>query len=129
MQDEHHHVGFYLANPIYRIVPALYESLADALQIVYGVAVPIPRLLSFATWVGGDMDGNPNVGAATIANSLSTQRAHVLEHYIEDIAGLSRLLSQTEDRVDVGSNLAHRLFDYRVRFPEAAAKVRPRHCC
>lgn len=127
VQDEHHHVGFYLANPIYRIVPALYESLADALQSVYGVAVPIPRLLSFATWVGGDMDGNPNVGAATIANSLSTQRAHVLEHYIEDIAGLSRLLSQTEDRVDVGNDLAHRLFDYRVRFPEAAAKVRPRH--
>jgi len=127
VQDEHHHVGFYLANPIYRIVPALYESLADALQAVYGVAVPIPRLLSFATWVGGDMDGNPNVGAATIANSLATQRAHVLEHYIEDIAGLSRLLSQTEDRVDVGSDLANRLFDYRVRFPEAAAKVRPRH--
>ncbi|RDI98410.1 phosphoenolpyruvate carboxylase [Dyella solisilvae] len=127
VQDEHHHVGFYLANPIYRIVPALYESLADALQTVYGVAVPIPRVLSFATWVGGDMDGNPNVGAATIAASLATQRAHVLEHYIEDIAGLARLLSQTEDRVDVDSALATRLFDYRVRFPEAAAKVRPRH--
>jgi phosphoenolpyruvate carboxylase len=127
VQDEHHHVGFYLANPIYRIVPALYESLFDALQAVYGVAVPLPRLLSFATWVGGDMDGNPNVGAATIATSLSTQRAHVLEHYMEDIAGLARLLSQTEDRVDVDSTLAQRLFDYRVRFPEAAAKVRPRH--
>ncbi|RAO76907.1 phosphoenolpyruvate carboxylase [Dyella jiangningensis] len=127
VQDEHHHVGFYLANPIYRIVPALYESLADALQTVYGVAVPIPRLLSFATWVGGDMDGNPNVGAATIANSLATQRAHVLEHYIEDLSGLARLLSQTEDRVDVGSALAQRLFDYRVRYPEAAARVRPRH--
>ncbi|WP_114238855.1 phosphoenolpyruvate carboxylase [Dyella sp. C9] len=127
VQDEHHHVGFYLANPIYRIVPALYESLADALQAVYGVAVPIPRLLSFATWVGGDMDGNPNVGAATIANSLSTQRAHVLEHYIEDLSGLARLLSQTEDRVDVDSALARRLFDYRVRYPQAAAKIRPRH--
>ena len=43
VQDEHHHVGFYLANPIYRIVPALYESLADALQEVYGVAVALAR--------------------------------------------------------------------------------------
>ncbi|HET6553915.1 MAG TPA: phosphoenolpyruvate carboxylase [Dyella sp.] len=127
VQDEHHHVGFYLANPIYRIAPALYESLADALQSVYGVAVPLPRLLSFATWVGGDMDGNPNVGAATIANSLSTQRAHVLEHYVEDIGSLARLLSQTEDRTGVDSELAKRLLDYRERFPEAAAKVRPRH--
>lgn len=127
VQDEHHHVGFYLANPIYRIVPALYESLADALQEVYGVAAALPRLLAFATWVGGDMDGNPNVGANTIAASLGTQRAHVLEHYAADIAGLARLLSQTEGRVAVDRGLAQRLADYRERFPEAAAQVRPRH--
>ncbi|MEW5836987.1 MAG: phosphoenolpyruvate carboxylase [Pseudomonadota bacterium] len=127
VQDEHHHVGFYLANPIYRIVPALYEQLADALQQVYGVAVPMPRLLSFATWVGGDMDGNPNVGADTIAASLASQRAHVLEHYEEDVAGLARLLSQTEGRVAVSPELLARLEDYRARFPSAAKKIRPRH--
>ena len=127
VQDEHHHVGFYLANPIYRIVPAFYEALADALQAVYGVAVPLPRLLSFATWVGGDMDGNPNVGAETIANSLATQRAHVLEHYIADVDGLARMLSQTDDRVDFDPALLQRLTAYREQFPRAAAKIRPRH--
>lgn len=127
VQDEHHHVGFYLANPIYRIVPALYEQLADALQQVYGIAVPMPRLLSFATWVGGDMDGNPNVGADTIAASLASQRAHVLEHYEEDVAGLARLLSQTEGRVAVSPELLARLEGYRARFPSAAKKIRPRH--
>lgn len=127
VQDEHHHVGFYLANPIYRIVPAFYEVLADALQAVYGVAVPLPRLLSFATWVGGDMDGNPNVGADTIANSLATQRAHVLEHYIADVDGLARQLSQTDDRVEFDTALLKRLADYREQFPRAAATIRPRH--
>ena len=127
VQDEHHHVGFYLANPIYRIVPAFYEVLADALQTVYGVAVPLPRLLSFATWVGGDMDGNPNVGADTIANSLATQRAHVLEHYIADIDVLARLLSQTVDRMAFDASLLKRLADYREQFPRAAATIRPRH--
>jgi phosphoenolpyruvate carboxylase len=127
VQDEHHHVGFYLANPLYRIVPALYESLAEALQNVYGVAARLPQLLGFATWVGGDMDGNPNVGADTIAASLATQRAHVIEHYLADVAGLARLLSQTEGRVAVSAALQQRLADYRVRFPQAAAKIRPRH--
>jgi phosphoenolpyruvate carboxylase len=127
VQDEHHHVGFYLVNPIYRIVPALYESLADALQTVYGVAVMLPRLLGFATWVGGDMDGNPNVGADTIAASLATQRAHVIEHYVADVATLSRLLSQTEGRVKVDRQLQKRLDEYRERFPTAAQKIRPRH--
>jgi phosphoenolpyruvate carboxylase len=127
VQDEHHHVGFYLANPIYRIVPALFESLAEALQTVYGVAAKLPQLLGFATWVGGDMDGNPNVGADTIAASLSTQRAHVIEHYVADVAGLARLLSQTEGRVAVDTHLQQRLDDYRARFPAAAQRVRPRH--
>ncbi|WP_426702101.1 phosphoenolpyruvate carboxylase [Rhodanobacter sp. Col0626] len=127
VQDEHHHVGFYLANPLYRIVPALYESLADALQSVYGVAVKLPQFLGFATWVGGDMDGNPNVGADTIAASLSTQRAHVLEHYVADVSSLARLLSQTEGRVKVDPRLQERLDDYRSRFPAAAQRVRPRH--
>ncbi len=127
VQDEHHHVGFYLANPLYRIVPALYESLAEALQTVYGVTVALPQLLGFATWVGGDMDGNPNVGADTIAASLASQRAHVIEHYREDVAVLARLLSQTESRVAVAEPLLQRLADYRERFPLAAAKIRPRH--
>ncbi|WP_426662313.1 phosphoenolpyruvate carboxylase [Rhodanobacter aciditrophus] len=127
VQDERDHVGFYLADPIYRIVPALYESLADALQAVYGVAVPLPRLLSFATWVGGDMDGNPNVGADTIAASLASQRAQVLERYIADVAVLARLLSQTDGRVQVDPRLRQRLDDYRARFPQAAARIRPRH--
>lgn len=127
VQDEHHHVGFYLANPIYRIVPALFEALAEALQTVYGVAAKLPQLLGFATWVGGDMDGNPNVGAETIAASLATQRAHVIEHYQADVAVLARLLSQTEGRVEIDAALRQRLDDYRGRFPAAVGKVRPRH--
>ncbi len=127
VQDERDHVGFYLADPIYRIVPALYEALADALQAVYGVAVPLPRLLSFATWVGGDMDGNPNVGADTIAASLASQRTQVLGRYISDVSALARLLSQTDGRVQVEPRLQQRLDDYRARFPQAAARIRPRH--
>jgi len=127
VQDEYEHVGFYLANPLYRIVPALYESLAQALQQVYGVAVKLPRLLRFASWVGGDMDGNPNVGADTIASSLASQRAQVLERYQEDVAALARQLSQTDGRVGVARALRTRLADYRERFPQAAAGIRPRH--
>ncbi|MBT2143503.1 MULTISPECIES: phosphoenolpyruvate carboxylase [unclassified Rhodanobacter] len=127
VQDEREHVDFYLANPLYRIVPALYESLAQALQETYGVAIKLPRLLRFASWVGGDMDGNPNVGADTIAACLDSQRALVLERYREDVATLARQLSQTDSRVAASAALRARLADYRARFPAAAAQIRPRH--
>ena len=127
VQDEREHVDFYLANPLYRIVPALYESLAQALQETYGVAIKLPRLLRFASWVGGDMDGNPNVGADTIADCLDSQRALVLERYREDVDRLARQLSQTESRVAASAALRARLADYLARFPVAAAQIRPRH--
>ncbi len=127
VQDEYEHVGFYLANPLYRIVPALYEALSHALREVYGVAVKLPRLLGFASWVGGDMDGNPSVGADTLAACLASQRVAVLGRYRGDVSALARQLSQTDDRVGVTPALRARLGDYLARYPAAAARIRPRH--
>lgn len=127
VQDEFDHVGFYISRPIYRVLPALYESLQQAIAETYGEGVTIPRLLRFATWVGGDMDGNPNVNADTIAATLAAQRTLVLERYMEDAASLGRLLSQTEDRVMLDDKLQRRIEDYRERLPDAAERIRPRH--
>jgi phosphoenolpyruvate carboxylase len=127
VQDEFDHVGFYISRPIYRVLPALYESLQQAIGETYGEGVTIPRLLRFATWVGGDMDGNPNVNADTIAATLAAQRTLVLERYMEDVASLGRLLSQTEDRVTLDDKLQRRIEDYRERLPDAAERIRPRH--
>ncbi|HEY4294094.1 phosphoenolpyruvate carboxylase [Luteibacter sp.] len=127
VQDEFEHVGFYIAQPLYRVLPALYESLQQALADTYGDGIAIPRLLRFATWVGGDMDGNPNVNAETVAATLSAQRSLVLERYLEDVAVLGRLLSQTDDRVTLDDGLRERIDAYRERFAEAAARIRPRH--
>lgn len=127
VQDEFDHVGFYISRPIYRVLPALYEAMQQAIEETYGEGVVIPRLLRFATWVGGDMDGNPNVNAETIAATLSAQRTLVLERYLEDVAALGRLLSQTDDRVSLDGKLARRLETYRDELPEANARIRPRH--
>ncbi|WP_413624359.1 phosphoenolpyruvate carboxylase [Luteibacter sp. Lutesp34] len=127
VQDEFEHVGFYIARPLYRVLPALYEALEQALADTFGEGIAVPRVLRFATWVGGDMDGNPNVNADTIAATLSAQRSLVLERYVEDVDALGRLLSQTEDRVKLGDGFRARLQAYRGRFPEAAARIRPRH--
>ena len=121
VQDEFEHVSFYLAGPLYRVLPVFHASLEHELQRVYGICPELPRLLRFGSWVGGDMDGNPNVGADTIGETLRAQRAMVLARYQSECAHLERLLSQTDDRVQVSEALRQRLDDYRQRLPKAAA--------
>ena len=127
--DEFEHVGFYLTEVLYRVLPVFHEVFEDALHDAYGTAptAPLPPLLRFGTWVGGDMDGNPNVGADTIAATLAAQRALVLGAYRHDLAALGELLSQSLARVGVAGAVLARIDDYRERLPAAAARLRPRH--
>ena len=127
VQDEFEQIGFYIAGPLYNIVPTFYETLEKALSAVYGSEVELPRVLRFASWVGGDMDGNPNVGADTIAAALASQRDHVIERYIRETGELAGLLTQTTDRVDVAAELLRRADHYRELLPHVAQTIRPRH--
>ncbi|HEV8693552.1 MAG TPA: phosphoenolpyruvate carboxylase, partial [Lysobacter sp.] len=124
--DEFQHVGYYLSEVLYRVLPVFFEVFEDVLRERYG-EVKVPDVLGFGSWVGGDMDGNPNVGADTIAATLAGQRALVLAAYRRDLTALGEALSQSLTRVGVSTELLARIDDYRARMPKAAAKLRPRH--
>ncbi len=125
--DELEHVVFYLADPIYLVLPVFHESLAQALRDVYGIERDPPGVLRFASWVGGDMDGNPNVGAATISATLRTQRARILARYRRECDRLAGLLSQTQDCVGVSPELLARIKALQALLPAAAQRIPPRH--
>ncbi len=73
------------------------------------------------------MDGNPNVGAATIAATLRTQRERILLRYREECGRLARLLSQTPDCVTIDPAILDRVNEYRSLMPDVAEGIRPRH--
>lgn len=125
VDDEREHVGFYLVQVLYRVIPVLYESLQQALLDTYGQDLPLPRLLRFGTWVGGDMDGNPNVDAGTIRNTLDAQRQAVLGRYQKDLLQLASLLSQSTERIAVSEALQARVAHYEQLLPQV--RSRPRH--
>ncbi len=117
--DERAHVGFYLADVLYRVLPVFHETFAEAIEKVYGERPLLPPLLRFGTWVGGDMDGNPNVGASTILAALDAQRAQVLANYRRDLRRLSAELSQTRDRAGIDPAIHARIATYRSLLPHA----------
>jgi len=128
--DEREHVLFYVNDILYRVIPPFYEALQDALLGAYGEearGLALPTLLRFASWVGGDMDGNPNVTAETIEATLVRHREMVLGRYRSEVQDLARQLSQSQTRVEVDPDMLERGRRYAETFPEAAAKVPPRH--
>ncbi len=130
VMDELEHVTYYVAEIVYHVIPLLYEVLSDALRAVYGRDAPVerlPTLLRFASWVGGDMDGNPNVSAQTIQQALVRHRAVVLERYRADLRRLARHLSQSTSRVDIDPAITERITKYGEFHPEVMAAVPPRH--
>jgi phosphoenolpyruvate carboxylase len=126
--DEVEYVLFHLVEVIYRILPGFYESLEQALDDAFGPgagqALPCP-LVRFGTWVGGDMDGNPNVGPDTIRGTLERQRRLILGRYRDELAVLCEELSQSQGRVRVDQVVRQRIDAYRELLPETAA-VLPR---
>ena len=125
--DEFEHVSYYLSDVLYRVVPVFCEVFEEALRAHFPGAGSLPPVLGFGTWVGGDMDGNPNVGAGTIAATLAGQRALVLAAYRRDLVALAETLSQSLSRVPVSEAVQRQVEAYRALMPASAAKLHPRH--
>jgi len=128
--DEAEHAHYYLANVLYRVAPVLHENLAEAIQAVWGVEISparLPAILRFGSWVGGDMDGNPNVGPDTVLDTLAEQRRQVVGNYLREVTRLNRLLSHTLGRIEISEELHRRLAEYEEKMPEVAERVPQRH--
>lgn len=128
--DEAEHAHYYLANVLYRVTPVLHENLAEAIQAVWGVDVNparLPAILRFGSWVGGDMDGNPNVGPDTVLATLAEQRRQVIGNYQSEVRRLNRLLSHTLGRIEVLDELHERLEHYGTQMPDVAERVPKRY--
>src|ERR1700742_2608741 len=128
--DEREHVLFYLIDILYRVVPLFYEEIEAALAHAYGVpqeSLDIPSILHFGSWVGGDMDGNPDVHGKTIRETLHRHQQLIVSTYFTECEQLAESLSQSANRVDVTSALAERIDSYTTVLPGAKALAPARH--
>ncbi len=73
-------------------LPRLYRELEEALRARFSLEREpwLPPFLTVGTWVGGDRDGNPNVGAETLQIAISQQTRLILGHYLEEVNALGR---------------------------------------
>ena len=130
VSDEREQVLFFLTESLYRVIPVVYEHLEQAIAEAWGHSDALPRpgiIFRFGSWVGGDMDGNPNVGPETIRETLSLHRRTVLDLYRGELRKVARELSQAPSRIGFSAAFLAQLEVYSAAFPAAPEQVAPRH--
>jgi phosphoenolpyruvate carboxylase len=86
--DEIENALSYYQSTFLRQIPKLYREIEQSLN---GHAVP--SFLRMGHWIGGDRDGNPNVGAATLRQALARQAEVALRFYLTEVHELGAELS------------------------------------
>jgi phosphoenolpyruvate carboxylase len=128
---EHEHVLFFLTDCIYRVMPAVYESVETALEAAWGEpgrAIKLPTVMvRMASWIGGDMVGRSEITARTIRETLARQRSLVLNLYHRDCRDLAEKLSQSTTQIGVSPALEERIRLYSGHFPNARGITPLRH--
>ena len=76
--DEARNAVYYLDELHRDAAPHVLDVLAEELGRLGAPPDPEARPLRFGSWIGGDRDGNPNVGPESIGRVLALQREHAL---------------------------------------------------
>ncbi|MEZ4668768.1 MAG: phosphoenolpyruvate carboxylase [Anaerolineae bacterium] len=98
---------YFITSSIMDTVVDVYDDLRDSLQTFYPEAdwTDLPPLLRYASWIGGDRDGNPNVTPEVTLQTLRTQQQAAVRAYMDEVRFLSEHLTQSEDEVGVSDEL------------------------
>ena len=135
-----------IVGALLRIVrPRIYSDdrailfLGGLVLAVAGIASPIghfglppelgrmPLILRFGSWVGGDMDGNSDVHAKAIRESLHRQHQRIISAYFQECRALADRLSQSAGRVGTSAEIEARIAEYDILVPRAREATSTRH--
>ena len=87
VRDEIENALSYYKTTFLRAIPQLYGELEGRL------GRRVPPFFRMGNWIGGDRDGNPNVGADTLELALTRQCETALGFYIDEMLRLGAELS------------------------------------
>jgi phosphoenolpyruvate carboxylase len=102
------------------LIDASEQLLAEYRSYVPGSTAPP---FSFGSWIGGDLDGNPNAGAETIREALRRGRELALERHRSDVRELAVALSMSRSLVGVSRELEESIARDERELPDYAATI------
>jgi phosphoenolpyruvate carboxylase len=101
------------------LIPAAEELLRAWRERLPGAPPPV----RFGSWIGGDTDGNPAAGPATIEEALERARTLALARYRDEVRALAVELAPHRSLVAVSTELNASLARDEAELPEYAAEI------
>lgn len=118
----------YFTSTLAEVVPALYRDLEAAVAEVYpGEDVPVPPLLRFGSWMGGDRDGNPYVTPEVTLEALEVMRDACLRFLYDQAVRLAERVSLSTRLIGGAEALDAVLADGAERFPDLTGDLDARN--
>ena len=98
---------YFLRSVIVDVVIDIYEDLQLALERYYPDEdwSELPPVLRYASWIGGDRDGNPNVTTDVTLQTLATLRKTARQMYLEEVGELANNLTQDTSAFGASSEI------------------------
>ena len=116
-----------IRNGLWFFEHSLISAATDLLH-AWRLRVPgSPPPLTFGSWIGGDMDGNPSAGPASIAEALDEARKVALRRYRDEVRELAVEIASTRSLVRVSTELELSLARDETELPEYAAEIGARN--
>jgi phosphoenolpyruvate carboxylase len=99
--DEVEYGLYFITSSIMDVVVHLYDELQHWLESAYPGEdwSELPPVLRFASWMGSDRDGNPNVTPEVTLQTMARLREAARQVYMMDVAYMRDRLTQTVDSV------------------------------
>jgi phosphoenolpyruvate carboxylase len=114
--DEIRHGLWFFEQSLLDAAPALVGELRRRLP-------DAPAPLRFGSWIGGDQDGNPAAGPATIEEALNGARRLALTRYRAEVRELAASLGVASTLVGVAPELIDSLAQDERTLPAYAARI------
>jgi phosphoenolpyruvate carboxylase len=103
---------FYITYTLWQAIPRLVDGLERAIEAHYGQRPNLSPPLVFRSWIGGDRDGNPNVLPEVTSWAQNYARTTAIRKFVEDVDGLIRDLSLSDERITITRELRLALEDH-----------------
>ncbi|WP_017521132.1 phosphoenolpyruvate carboxylase [Pseudomonas nitroreducens] len=114
-----------IEHSLWQALPAFLRHVDRTLQETLGERLPLEAApIRFASWMGGDRDGNPNVTAAITREVLLLARWMAADLYLRDVDSLAAELSMQRASAELRAEVGDVAEPYRALLKQLRERLR-----